>query len=454
MSETSSQGLQAINQAFAWWSRLGLLCLGAAYLYTKHPDFILVEGMVLAGAPLLYFFATLLLSRSRLTEKEWISAILLPSDGAMLGVLAAYEYTSLGLPFMALIMLINSITDTRRAQTARAGLAFTVAFAVIQYYVYPNLDLRDFDQSAWVALGGFVIFSAAHIVAFKHQQAKQLGQIKHLEGEHTQLKLKTYQILKYLPAPLRERLATQRDVEAKTSRKKVTIFFSDVVGFSELAEEMEANELSNLLNSYLTEMSDVADKYGGTVDKFMGDGIMIFFGDPQSKGPKEDAVACVRMAVEMRRRMNLLQVKWRDEGISQNLHVRMGINSGYATVGNFGSNDRLDYTVLGTEVNLASRLETAAQPGEILVSSSTFLLTQDKFSCKDKGEIRVKGFSEPIRVFTVVDSHDNLKKTTTFVNKVSEGFSIYLDLDSVPHYDQPKIIDYLEKTIQLIKKNN
>lgn len=453
MSDAKPLGLQAINQAFTWWSRLGLLCLSSAYIYAKQPG-ALPEDMILAGAPILYFFATLLLSRSRLTEKEWISAILLPTDGAMLGVLAAYEVTNLGLLFMALIMLINSITDTRRAQSARAGLAFAVASAVVQYFIYPDLDLRSFDLSAWITLGGFVLFSAAHLIAFKRQQSKQLIQIKQLESDHTQLKLKTYQILKYLPAPLRERLAKQKDVEAKTSRKKLTIFFSDVVGFSELAEEMEANELSGLLNSYLTEMSDVADKYGGTVDKFMGDGIMIFFGDPQSKGPKEDAVACVRMALEMRRRMNLLQVRWRDEGIAQNLHVRMGINSGYATVGNFGSNDRLDYTVLGTEVNLASRLETAAQPGEILISSSTFLFTQDKVACKDKGDIRVKGFSEPIRVFSVVDSHDNLKKTTTFVNKVSEGFSIYLDLDAVPHYDQPKIIDFLEKTIKLIKKNN
>ena len=139
----------------------------------------------------------------------------------MLGVLAAYETTNLGLLFMALIMLINSITDTRRAQSARAGLAFVVAFAVVQYFIYPDLDLRSFDISAWITLGGFVLFSAAYLVAFKRQQLKQLSQIKQLENDHAQLKLKTYQILKYLPAPLRERLAKQRDVEAKTTRKKL-----------------------------------------------------------------------------------------------------------------------------------------------------------------------------------------------------------------------------------------
>ena len=127
---------------------------------------------------------------------------------------------------------------------------------------------------------------------------------------------------------------------------------------------MEPNELARVLDDYLSAMAEVADQFGGTFDKFIGDGIMIFFGDPKTQGTKEDAQACVAMAVEMRRRMNLLQIQWRREGIDRQLAVRMGINSGFCTVGNFGSNDRMNYTALGTEVNLASRLESAAKPGE------------------------------------------------------------------------------------------
>lgn len=445
--------LQAINQAFAWWSRLGLLILGAAYLCYRDPDLLRFDVAILFAAPLLYFFATLLLSLSQLKEKDWISFILLPADSAMLGVIGAFGGTDLGVLFIGLVMLINSITDTRRAQTSWSILAFGGAFAAVHLYVFPQLNLAHFSTSGWIALAGFVAFSALHLIAFKRQQMQQLAEMKALESQHTQLKLKNYQILKYLPTPLREPIANQKDIEVRTARKKVTIFFSDVVGFSALAEEMEANELANLLNSYLSEMSEVADKYGATVDKFMGDGIMVFFGDPVSRGPKEDAVACLNMAVEMRKRMNLLQVRWRDQGISQNLNLRMGINSGYATVGNFGSNDRLDYTVLGTEVNLASRLEATAQPGEILISSSTFLLVQDRFACEDKGEVNIKGFSEPVRAFAVQDSLDSLKRTTSFVNQVSPGFSLYLDLNEVPHYDRGKITDLLQRTIELIKRH-
>ena len=136
------------------------------------------------------------------------------------------------------------------------------------------------------------------------------------------------------------------------------------MGFSQLSEEMEPNELARVLDDYLSAMAEVADQFGGTFDKFIGDGIMISFGDPKTQGTKEDAQACVAMAVEMRRRMNLLQIQWRREGIDRQLAVRMGINSGFCTVGNFGSNDRMNYTALGTEVNLASRLESAAKPGE------------------------------------------------------------------------------------------
>ena len=119
-------------------------------------------------------------------------------------------------------------------------------------------------------------------------------------------------------------------------------------------------------------MSKIALKYGGTIDKFVGDAILIFFGDPETKGEKEDAIACVSMAIEMRKRMQYLRAQWENQGISNPLEIRIGINTGYCNVGNFGSEDRLDYTIIGGEVNLASRLESNAKTGEILVSHETF----------------------------------------------------------------------------------
>ena len=164
----------------------------------------------------------------------------------------------------------------------------------------------------------------------------------------------------------------KQEVMVASSRKKLTVFFSDIAGFTETADKLESEDLTKLLNHYLTEMSQIALKYGATIDKYVGDAIVIFFGDPETRGVKEDALACVKMAIAMRKRMLELGSVWRDSGIENPLRVRIGINTGYCTVGNFGSEDRMDYTIIGGGVNLASRLESAATPGEILVSYATY----------------------------------------------------------------------------------
>jgi adenylate cyclase len=124
-----------------------------------------------------------------------------------------------------------------------------------------------------------------------------------------------------------------------------------------------------LLNEYLTEMSKIAHAHGATLDKFIGDAILAFFGDPQTLGAREDARACLKMAVAMQERLGELQTKWREQGIEQPLQVRMGINTGYCNVGNFGSDDRMAYTIIGAEANLAARLQAIAPAGGI--SSAT-----------------------------------------------------------------------------------
>jgi len=103
-------------------------------------------------------------------------------------------------------------------------------------------------------------------------------------------------------------------------------------------------------------MSKIALDHGGTIDKYIGDAIMIFFGDPETLGEKEDAIACVRMAIDMRKKLAAMRREWDVLGVTTPLHVRMGVNTGFCTVGNFGSEERLDYTVVGGAVNLASRL--------------------------------------------------------------------------------------------------
>src|SRR6202035_4813185 len=113
-----------------------------------------------------------------------------------------------------------------------------------------------------------------------------------------------------------------------------------------------------------------------TIDKFVGDAMLIFFGDPDTKGDAEDAKACLRMAIEMQERIAGLNAKWRNAGIEHPFRVRMGINTGYCNVGNFGSADRMDYTIIGAEANLAARLQSIAAPGQIVASYETYALVR------------------------------------------------------------------------------
>ena len=211
-------------------------------------------------------------------------------------------------------------------------------------------------------------------------------------------------LAKYLaPQVYNSIFAGSQDVAIASKRKKLTVCFSDIAGFTETTDKMESEDLTQLLNHYLTEMSKIALQYGATIDKYVGDAIMMFFGDPESRGVKEDALACVAMALAMQKRIGELAGAWRDAGIETPLRCRIGIHTGYCTVGNFGSEDRMDYTIVGGAVNLASRLEHEAPPGGVLISYETFAHVKDEIHCEPRGEIRVKGLAYPVVTYGVID---------------------------------------------------
>lgn len=214
-------------------------------------------------------------------------------------------------------------------------------------------------------------------------------------------------------------------------RRKLTVFFSDIAGFTETADRLESEDLTQLLNHYLTEMSRIALAHGATIDKYVGDAIVIFFGDPETRGVKEDALACVRMAIAMRERMLALETIWRDSGIENPLKCRMGINTGFCTVGNFGSEDRMDYTIIGGGVNLASRLESAATPGEILVSYETHALVRDEIRCEERGEIDVKGIAYPVATYVILDADDGSGIRSQVIREDHPNLKLNLDLEAM-----------------------
>lgn len=186
-------------------------------------------------------------------------------------------------------------------------------------------------------------------------------------------------------------------------RRRLTVFFSDIEDFASTADMMEPEDLSALLNEYLSEMTAIAERHGATIDKFVGDAIMIFFGAPSATSDADHALRAVRMALEMQARLASLQGKWLARGVERPFRVRMGINTGQASIGNFGSQSRLEYTAIGRQVNLAARLQALCDPGRILLSHATWVFVRDEIACVPKGEIILKGFREPVKAYEVHD---------------------------------------------------
>jgi len=257
-------------------------------------------------------------------------------------------------------------------------------------------------------------------------------------------------LAKYLsPQVYRSIFSGAQNVEIASKRKKLTVFFSDIVSFTETTDNLESEELTDVLNHYLTEMSAIALKYGATVDKYIGDAMLMFFGDPESRGTKEDAKACVMMAIEMQRRMRQLDQEWRNRGLERPFRIRMGISTGFCTVGNFGSPDRMDYTIIGNEVNLAARLEAAAEAGGILLAHETNALVRDAVLTEEQPPITVKGFSKPINTFKVVGTFDELVKSGRVVLQEREGVRVLVDLSK---QDRTEAIAILEEVLSQLRR--
>ncbi len=228
------------------------------------------------------------------------------------------------------------------------------------------------------------------------------AQTRELDERKTALENLSAQLAKYLPPQIHEALfAGNHDTRIATRRKKLTVFFSDIRGFTQTSENLQPEALTEYLNEYFSEMTQIALEHGATIDKYMGDAMMVFFGDPDTRGVRDDARACVAMALRMQERMAWLQRCWRAKGFDQPFEIRIGINTGYCNVGNFGSDQRMSYTIIGGEVNLAQRLESAADVGGILLSYETWAHVQDMVDAEPRGGIQMKGIARNVQTYAV-----------------------------------------------------
>lgn len=253
---------------------------------------------------------------------------------------------------------------------------------------------------------------------------------------------------RYLSPQIHESIFSgEKDVEISTDRKKLTVFFSDIVNFTATTENMQPEDLAYLLNHYLTEMTDIALAHGATIDKFIGDAMLLFFGDPVSRGVKEDAIACLRMAVAMQDRMHVLRRELEQKGYATPFHMRIGINTGYCNVGNFGSDQRIDYTIIGGEVNLASRLESLAPPDGIMMSYETYALVQDIAEAEEGDAIDVKGISYPVTPYRLIGLRDAKRDAASRMAVDTDGFRLDLDLDRLKGAGLRKARSELNKAI-------
>jgi adenylate cyclase len=266
-------------------------------------------------------------------------------------------------------------------------------------------------------------------------QRRQTGLIHRMNRELTEsnsfLASISVQIAKYIsPQVYKSIFSGERDVSVTTERKKLTIFFSDIKDFTATTERLQPEELTALLNEYLTEMTAIAQKHGGTVDKYIGDAMLVFFGDPETKGVREDAQACVRMAIEMQQRLGQLNARWRRAGIERPFQARIGINTGYCNVGNFGSDDRMDYTIIGAEANLAARLQSVAAPGGITLSYETYALVSDIVRASPQDPIHMKGISRAVVPYAI-EGDFAAEASETIFSEHGRGIDFYIDVEAL-----------------------
>jgi adenylate cyclase len=210
----------------------------------------------------------------------------------------------------------------------------------------------------------------------------------------------------YLSPDVINELASNPDkLRLGGERKTLTVLFSDIRNFTVMSEKLNPEEVVGMLNEYLSAMTEIVFKNSGTLDKFIGDAVMAFWGAPIYQ--EDHAERAVRCAVEMMEKLHELQEMWRKQN-KPVMNIGIGVNTGEMVVGNLGSQQRMAYTVIGDNVNLGSRLEGLNKQynTHIIISESTYEIVKDKFNCKPLGQVSVKGKEKPVNIFEVLKTEE------------------------------------------------
>ena len=271
----------------------------------------------------------------------------------------------------------------------------------------PRIQQRRSGQ--WILIterktgDGGTVAIYSDITDLKQREEELTTKSEALAETNKRLEKAKEQISRYLDPNVTEKIFKgEFSAELSHKRTKLTMFFSDIKDFTQFTDASDPEDVATLLNEYLGEMSQIVRTWGGTIPQFTGDSIYAIFGAPDSKGEREDALACLRMALEMQMKMKTLRENWWNQGIQFPFEIRCGIHTGMANVGNYGSEGFMEYSAIGLNTNLASRLEQACQPGEIYLSHTSWALVNDEIPCEEVGTIEVKGFHYPIQTYRVL----------------------------------------------------
>jgi len=367
-------------------------------------------------------------------------------------------------PGMQFETLIRRAAETGQVEDAKNRIDEWVAERLERHREPAGTFIQHRSDGRWIEItehktgDGGTVAIYADITSQKQAELALLEEKRRTE-EANELVMEKNSMLESLSAKLSKYLSPQvyssifsgdQNVEIASKRKKLTVMFSDIAGFTETTDRLESEELTALLNNYLTEMTTIALEHGATIDKYIGDAIMVFFGDPETRGVKEDATSCVNMAIAMQWRMRELQSQWGDRGMENPFQLRIGINTGYCTVGNFGSEDRMDYTIIGNEVNLAARLQTLAGLGEIAVAHETFSLVRETVRAREQEPTTVKGFAKPIRNYVISGLVDEQADQERFFSLNKDGLRIALDLENLSKSDRKASIIAIADVLALL----
>ena len=314
-----------------------------------------------------------------------------------------------------LIMLAGGIGLGLMLSRLRLQFAVAGVFAVLIAYIFFDYEfffLRGLHSRFMLFYGEVFILMMTISVYRYFTEEREKGKIRRI--------FQTY-VAKNV---VEEVLKDTSKLQLGGQKKFLTVFFSDIRGFTTISEKLTPEKLVHQLNEYLTPMTNIIFKYDGTLDKYMGDAIMAIFGAPLEQ--TDHAARCCSAALDMMDELRRMRVKWKSQGLPE-LNIGIGINSGDMIVGNMGSDVKFEYTVIGDNVNLASRLEgTNKEYGtNIVISEFTRKAAGKEFRTRELDLIRVKGKKEPVRIYEVRGKGEPDLEETQFLSDFSRALSLY-----------------------------